>query len=99
MMRVRQRSGSYTHLDVYKRQRHGHPGALPGSHQSGTAALPHCRSIRPVGQRPVSYTHLDVYKRQVQRVVDLVNNEQVLRSQAVDNLGNLELGVAFDRQA
>ena len=35
----------------------------------------------------------------VQRVVDLVDNEQVLRSQAVDNLGNLELGVAFDRQA
>ena len=41
---------SYTHLDVYKRQRY--PGTPP--------------QPPPDRARPVSYTHLDVYKRQLQ---------------------------------
>ena len=35
----------------------------------------------------------------VQRVVYLVDDEQVLRSQSVDDLGNLKFRIAFDRQA
>ena len=67
---------SYTHLDVYKRQRTGcsilavsttNAGCTPG------ASSPLARSA-PIRRRngwprpsviPVSYTHLDVYKRQV----------------------------------
>ena len=45
-----------------------------------------------------NFWYLQFY-RLIRNLQDLVDNEQVLRSQAVDNLGNLELGVAFDRQA
>ena len=45
---------SYTHLDVYKRQRLHLPQRRPDA--AGGRVLSHI---------PVSYTHLDVYKRQV----------------------------------
>ena len=56
---------SYTHLDVYKRQRMddetGDP--LPGDRR--LAPIPVGFTVRSGGtQWPVSYTHLDVYKRQ-----------------------------------
>ena len=50
---------SYTHLDVYKRQR-GHCSASTSPHdRSGTDWV-------LAGSISVSYTHLDVYKRQTQ---------------------------------
>ena len=59
-MRRAQRSVSYTHLDVYKRQvfwrkRDGN--------SDGAAAASHYVQRRG-GALPVSYTHLDVYQRQ-----------------------------------
>ena len=50
--RFRIKAVSYTHLDVYKRQRQLRPQR---SHHPGAAGD---------GSVPVSYTHLDVYKRQ-----------------------------------
>ena len=50
-------AGSYTHLDVYKRQSQWGPLAME------TAPI---KAFRPLREIPisVSYTHLDVYKRQ-----------------------------------
>ena len=58
-------SVSYTHLDVYKRQRQGRVGRL-ALRQQGVRAKRHRVEIQPRAARavPVSYTHLDVYKRQ-----------------------------------
>ena len=66
---------SYTHLDVYKRQRHRSrraPPRRPGAKRTSTRKHRQKRSTpgksweRPGRNwtRPVSYTHLDVYKRQ-----------------------------------
>ena len=53
---------SYTHLDVYKRQRH--PRLLRrGSRKPAQRGGAHGR-VQRQALHPVSYTHLDVYKRQ-----------------------------------
>ena len=49
---------SYTHLDVYKRQRVCR--ALPGADEGADHRLPDREAVSAV-----SYTHLDVYKRQL----------------------------------
>ena len=52
---------SYTHLDVYKRQRKHH-----AEFYLYFAQLPYqLLAVLPGAEKPVSYTHLDVYKRQV----------------------------------
>ena len=52
---------SYTHLDVYKRQRF--PLDLPFSGKGRIVDLDTALEIKR-GIKAVSYTHLDVYKRQ-----------------------------------
>ena len=56
---------SYTHLDVYKRQRtdseEWHVGTVYEPKKKRTTVS----LEQPVGSEAVSYTHLDVYKRQL----------------------------------
>ena len=52
---------SYTHLDVYKRQKLRRAQKLVGRRKKGSNRRG--RALLNV-QRAVSYTHLDVYKRQ-----------------------------------
>ena len=75
---------SYTHLDVYKRQRPDHRfgcrarAALPD--REGRAAALDARRRHRCGDRrralrdlpAVSYTHLDVYKRQLRELIFLI---------------------------
>ena len=65
---------SYTHLDVYKRQRSAHPAdraaglyGAAGKILTGGKAPPGKGGGHGGGYIPVSYTHLDVYKRQAPR--------------------------------
>ena len=59
---------SYTHLDVYKRQR---PYCAVKTKKTRSSAFFSAETVRAIDQArhkpletPVSYTHLDVYKRQ-----------------------------------
>ena len=56
---------SYTHLDVYKRQRNGYAKEYDESRAwCETQKMQDCYIQSVDGLKPVSYTHLDVYKRQ-----------------------------------
>ena len=67
---------SYTHLDVYKRQRlRQYKNPYKGAQQQRPARQQHRRlfchkkkGYGDPGHGAVSYTHLDVYKRQVFRL-------------------------------
>ena len=64
------KSVSYTHLDVYKRQRLGidiadYRQMLLDTNNSQLFSYDEWREEHGDSIEPVSYTHLDVYKRQV----------------------------------
>ena len=69
---------SYTHLDVYKRQRKDSKKGSENRQKSGDrernvahpngeehSRVPKGNGVKHLTETPVSYTHLDVYKRQI----------------------------------